>query len=248
MQSLKTLLLLIIYLNKVRFDINMISIILVEPKTAGNIGAIARVMKNFGFDNLILVNPKCDHLSKEAFDRASHAKEILNKAKIIKKIPKLDYLVATSSCLGTDYNIPRSPINPEQLAEKISKTNKNMGIVFGKEDHGLNNKEVSECDFIVAIPTSVKYAAMNLSHSVAVVLYEISKKSKNKKINDHITEAGKKEKDAFLKIINKKIKDMKFSTKEKEETQIVIWKRLIGKSFLTKREIFALFGFLRKLK
>jgi len=226
----------------------MISVILVEPKTSGNIGAIARVMKNFGFNDLILVNPKCKHLNKEALDRASHAKEILKKAKVNKKIPKLDYLIATSSCLGTDYNIPRSPISPKQASEKISKTKKNVGFVFGREDHGLNNKEILECDFIVTIPTDEKYPVMNLSHSVAVVLYEISKNLKGKKIGENILEVGKKEKDALLKIINKKIDKISFSTEEKKKTQKVVWKRLLGKSFLTKREAFALFGFFRKIK
>ena len=56
----------------------MISIILVEPKIQGNIGAIARVMKNFGYTKLILVNPKCK-IGKEARNRAKNAQEILDK-------------------------------------------------------------------------------------------------------------------------------------------------------------------------
>ena len=58
----------------------MISTILIEPETPGNIGAIARSMKNFDLKNLILINPKCGHLDKEALDRATHAKEILKNA------------------------------------------------------------------------------------------------------------------------------------------------------------------------
>src|SRR3989338_2323471 len=98
----------------------MISIVLVNPITPGNIGAVARVMKNFDFKELILVKPKCDHLSKDAMDRASHAKDILKKAKKMQfseVIENFDYIIGTTSKIGTDYNIPRCPITPEEFAE-----------------------------------------------------------------------------------------------------------------------------------
>jgi len=62
----------------------MISIILVEPKNSGNVGAIARTMANFGFSKLILVNPKCNHLSQTARNRAKWGNSVLKKAKIVK--------------------------------------------------------------------------------------------------------------------------------------------------------------------
>jgi tRNA/rRNA methyltransferase len=55
----------------------MISIVLVEPENSGNVGAIARVMKNFGFTDLFIVNPKCDIKNDEAIHRAKYAKELL---------------------------------------------------------------------------------------------------------------------------------------------------------------------------
>ena len=108
----------------------MISVILIEPETPGNIGAIARVMKNFEFNELVLINPKCKHLSKEALDRSTHAKSILKKAKVkkINYLKQFDYLIATTAKLGTDYNIPRSPITPEQLGDKLSKLNSKLKI------------------------------------------------------------------------------------------------------------------------
>jgi len=57
----------------------MIHVVLVEPEVSGNIGAVARAMKNFGFSNLILVNPKC-RVDEEARNRAKHAQEVLKKA------------------------------------------------------------------------------------------------------------------------------------------------------------------------
>lgn len=227
----------------------MLSIILMEPEISGNIGAIARAMKNFSFTNLILIEPKCSHLNTEAKSRAKHAINILKKAKVEKKsaLKNFDYLIGTTSALGTDYNIPRSPINPENLAELLTAAKGKIGIVFGRESTGLRNKEILMCDFIVTIPTSKKYPAMNISHSAAIILYEIHKNSSAKKIDSHFIFATKKEKEIIMRYLDKILSKLEFQTPQKKETQKKIWKRLIGKSFLTKREAFALIGFLRKI-
>lgn len=219
----------------------MISVILIEPSKSGNVGAVCRVMKNFGFSKLILVNPKCNHLSQTSKNRAKWAQEILNKAKVVKKISKFDTLVATTAKIGTDYNIPRSPITPKQLSS-IAKGN--IGLIFGRESSGLTNEEILQADFVVTIPASEKYPVMNLSHSVAILLYELSQEDHTA----HIQLATKTEKQQIMKMLKSKLNKMDFSTKEKKQTQIKVFKRIINKSFLTKREAYALMGFLKKLK
>ena len=229
----------------------MIEIILMEPEISGNIGAIARVMKNFGFKDLVLINPKCDHLSQEARNRAKHANDLLRNAKIEKKgyLKSYDYLIGTTASLGTDYNIPRSPISPEQLGEKLSAIKKSkIGLLFGREGQGLTNKEIQKCDFIVTIPTPKEYPTLNISHSLSIILYEIFKKLNKKTTISHISPASKKEKEIILKLVDDVLNRLEFATKEKKETQRIIWKRMIGKAMLTKREAFALLGFLRKVK
>ena len=90
----------------------MIEIILVEPRKQENVGSVARVMKNFGFDKLILVNPKCK-IGVKANKVVKHAKDVLKNTKIkdFSYLKRPDYLVGTTSKLGTDYNIPRNPIS-----------------------------------------------------------------------------------------------------------------------------------------
>jgi tRNA/rRNA methyltransferase len=226
-------------------------VILIEPETGGNIGAIARTMANFNFKNLVLINPKVKHTSIEAKKRAKHAQEILKNTKIKKNLNQYDYLIGTTAILGSDYNIPRNPISPEQLAKKVSKLNlknKKIGLMIGRESSGLSNEEIKKADFIVSIPAAPKYPTMNISHAVSIILYELFKISNEKKTGKNITPAGKKEKTEILKLINKQLNKMDFPTKEKRQTQKIIWKRLLGKSFLTRREIFALFGFFRRLR
>jgi len=218
----------------------MISVVLIEPKTQGNIGAIARAMKNFGFFNLVLVNPKCK-IGEEARKRAKHANDILDKARILKKWPKMDYLIATSSKTGRDYNIPRNPVSPKELVKIIPSQGK-VGIVFGREEDGLRNEELSKCDFMVKIPTNENYKAMNLSHSVAVVLYELSS------LKNSVTPISLAEKKQLNKMLDSALKKMNFVSQDKRDTQKLVWKKIIGKSFLSKREAYALMGFFRKIK
>lgn len=227
----------------------MIAVILIEPETEGNIGAIARVMKNFDFKELVLINPKADHLGRESLDRATHAKDILKKAKV-KDFPYLrrfDYFVGTTSMTGSDYNIPRSPLTPKQMAEKISNVKGKIGLVIGRESTGLSNDEIMKCDFVVAIPSSKKYPTMNISHAVSIILYELFDKIGKEKVSGHINFATKKDKKIILMHVGKALDRMDFSTKEKKETQKIVWKRIVGKAMLTRREAFALIGFLKKL-
>ena len=222
----------------------MIKIVLVEPKNSGNVGAVARAMANFGFSNLILVNPKCNHKSQTARNRAKWAQDVLKKAKVVKSLSSIKLtLVATTGKLGTDYNIPRSPIAPDKLSKTIKK---DAAIVFGRESTGLTNDEINQCDFVATIPTSKKYPVMNLSHAVAVFLYELAKGRES--ISSHIKFAEEADKKQLMKMLNTVLNSMDFATQKKKQTQITIWKRMIGKSFLTKREAFALMGFLRKIK
>jgi len=229
----------------------MIHVILLEPVIPGNIGAIARVMKNFDFTKLVLINPQCDHLSDEARNRAKHAQEILQEAEVCEffVVDDYDYLIATTAKLGTDYNITRSPLVPEELALKIKEIDpsKKIGLVIGREGHGMFNEEIEKCDFTVTIPSAKDYSTLNISHAVAVMLYELYKHIGENKVNAHITPIGKPEKDQILKMFGEIFDRSDWGTKEKRETQQILWKKIIGKSMLTKRESFGVMGFLRKI-
>lgn len=262
--------------------VNMINIVLIQPEHPGNVGAVARVMANFGLDKLVLVEPLCDKDSSEAIKRAKHALPILKKAKVVKKeyLDRFDYLIGTTAKLGTDYNIPRSPITPKQLAEKlscneevsgmnekkmsemnlkkISRINinnssvintKKTALIFGREGIGLTNDEINACDFIVSIPSFRKYPTLNISHACAILFYELFQAlgEKETKTNAMITPASEKDKEVMMMRINQVLDKLEFTTPEKKETQKIVWRRLIGKSMMTKREAFAAIGLWRKI-
>ncbi len=154
-----------------------IHIVLVEPEHEGNIGLIARIMKNFGFKNLWLVNPKT-RLGPEARALASHAQEILMKARIVKNIESAlgdcDYSVATTAIIGKNpSNLNRKSLTLKELAERVKIIDGKIAIIFGRESRGLTNKEITECDFVMTIPTNSEYKTLNVATAVSITLYEI---------------------------------------------------------------------------
>ena len=220
-----------------------------EPENAGNIGAVARAMANFGLSSLILIDPKIEHLSHESRCRAKHAQKILLNAAIIRKkeLSSFDCVIGTTAKTGTDYNIPRSPLSAEELAKRFHKkwdSDLDICLLFGREGKGLTNAEVRKCDFIVKISTSPDYPTLNLSHACAILFYEIFKKRAPATKIEHMKAA---EKEILLKKVYAVLDTMEFSTADKKETQKKVWKRVIGKSMLTKREGFALIGFFKKI-
>jgi TrmH family RNA methyltransferase len=240
-----------------------ITVILIEPENPGNTGAICRAMKNFDFEDLLLLGPKFDTDSEDLRNRAKWANDLVDNMEIIPKYDskvlskirkKFDYLVATTARIGRDYNVLRSPITPEQLAIKLSeiKTAKSkkdikIGIVMGREGSGLNNEEVELMDFSVTIPTSKKYGTMNVSHATTILLYEIFKKISEENIISHIAPITEAEKKQLMKILDDSLDTMHFLDEKKRDTQRTVWKKMIGKSFLSKREAYALMGFLKKI-
>jgi len=229
----------------------MMEVLLLEPSKQENIGSVARAMKNFDYTDLVLINPKCK-IGDKANRVAKHAKDVLKNTKIKKfsYLKKFDYLIGTTAILGTDYNIPRNPINVSQLASKIAKLDKKLkiGLWIGRETIGLKNSELDMCDILVTIPSSKKYPTLNISHSTAIMLYELFNGLNNERSNTHINFASKKDKEIIMKFINENLNKMNFTTKQKKETQKKVWKRVIGKALLTKREAFSVMGFFRKLK
>lgn len=231
--------------NEGRSDI---TVVLVRPCTSGNIGAVARSMANFGFEKLVLIAPDCDYLNEDACKRSKHGKYVLEKAKKLSCLDELDadYLIATSGKLGSDYNIPRLPINPRQFAEKLGDLKETkIALVFGPESSGLTNEEIESCDVFVSIPAQEDYPVLNLSHAVTIILYELFAVSSNQDVV--YAPVSKKDKEVLREQVDEILDGMDFETEDKKQTQILLWNRLIGKSFLTKREAFALMGFFKKV-
>ncbi len=152
-----------------------ISIICLRIKGSGNIGSIARAMKNMGVEDLILVNPETD-IDKDTRKMAVAAFDIVEKARIVSKLedllPEFNLLVGTSARTG---KLRQNIFTPGKFAEEIATkfSDGKIGILFGPEDSGLSKKDLFLCDYIVRIPTVKNFKSLNISQAVLIVLYEI---------------------------------------------------------------------------
>lgn len=151
-------------------------VVLVGPKSEGNVGAVARVLRNFDVAELVLVDPP--PLGDEAKERAIHAWDLVQGARraasFTDAIRGSDYVVATSARIPPNPKAHvRNPVPVRDLPARLAPMEGTVALCFGREDFGLFNEELEHCDLLVTIPTSQRYKSLNLSHAVAVVLYEL---------------------------------------------------------------------------
>lgn len=203
-------------------------------------------MANFDFGNLYLVNP-CK-LNDECYSRAMHAYKIIDDAKIFtsfdEAIKDVDYLVATSSIESkNDKRHLRNAVLIENLTDKIFRIDGKVGFVFGREDYGLYNKEIAACDIMLRIPTSDSYPSLNLSHSVALVLYSLYVKKKYKPRQKRII--GKIEKEKLYTFFSELLQEINYPKHKKENTEIM-FKRIMGRAIPSKWEYHTLMGIFSK--
>jgi tRNA/rRNA methyltransferase len=223
-----------------------VRIILVEPKSEENIGAVARVAKNFGFSNLYLVNPR--ELGIKAFTVASHAHDVLESSTIVHSLKdalaNAALVIGTTSKLGTSVNkhlrIPS--FSPRELKKKIEGNRGLVSIVFGREDIGLLNDELMLCDIVVYIPTSPGYPVLNLSHAVAVLLYELSDVTTTPGAVDL---ASKEDRERLLQHLKTFLDEIEYRDYKKEKTMLML-RRILGRAELTAREVRTLRGVISK--
>ena len=154
-----------------------VRVILLEPEVPGNVGSIARSMRNFGLHDLSIVNPKTT-LNGDARAFAMHGLPILESARIAptlrQAIEDVDVVVGTSSIIAkSPSNLSRIAITPRQLAERTRKQRGVLGLVLGRESSGLSNQELDECDFMVTIPASKEYNVLNLATAASIIFYEL---------------------------------------------------------------------------
>ncbi|HJO10699.1 MAG: RNA methyltransferase [Gammaproteobacteria bacterium] len=154
-----------------------IKIVLVNTSHPGNIGACARAMKNMGLSELTLVNPE-DFPSGVAVGRAVSSIDILDRARVVENL--VDAVADCGLVIGASARSRRIPwpmLTPGQCANKVleEQDNNKVALVFGREDSGLSNEELQQCNFHVQIPTSEEYTSLNLAAAVMVICYELRK-------------------------------------------------------------------------
>ena len=153
-----------------------VQIVLVETSHPGNIGSVARAMKNMGLSRLALINPK-KFPHDEATALAGNAGDVLEQAQVFSSIEEAvknsKIIFATSARERTIEWPVASAKDAAQEINQLAAENIEVSILFGREDRGLTNEELQLSNKHLIIPADSKYPVLNIAMSTQVVCYEL---------------------------------------------------------------------------
>ncbi|HEX7829544.1 MAG TPA: RNA methyltransferase [Thermoanaerobaculia bacterium] len=154
-------------------------IVLVEPLEAGNVGAAARAMKNFGFTDLWIVGGKTERTDNVSAWWAVGAIDVVENARRVDTLEEAlvdcHLTVATTAVRGRQVFEQLTPSDIARVAEETLSEEHRIAVVFGREKSGLTAHEVMLCQRTAHIPTWPEFPTMNLAQSVAIFCYELGK-------------------------------------------------------------------------
>jgi len=219
---------------------NNISFILHKPQLSENIGGCARAMKNFNFSKLIVINPKPIFPNDKIIATSAGSQEIIKKSKVYESlepaIKNIDFLISTTARFRNKNikHIKLSELNKIDFSKKVA-------FLFGPEASGLSNNEISFSNYVLQIPSNIKFKSLNLSHSLIIVAQAVfqllnvkkSKYSKSKKIKP----ASKKEIQAMTNLCIKHLEKINFfKPQEKKPKMLENLRSIFNKMDLSEKE------------
>ena len=232
------------------------AVAVVDAQTPGNVGTIARAMKNFGFDDLLLVDPPEDvhDPDGEAYGFAGHAREdVLPNAEFV----TVDHLVENYYTIGMtaitnedSRRHVRFPFStPGEIREDLGGVETDAVLVFGREDVGLTNEELAQLDAIGAIPASAEYPVLNLGQAATITLYELRELAmdetqlpdvEGERADEAQIERLYDQWDLLLEAVD--------HPEEKRAKTMRMFRRIFGRAHLTEREAITMLGILRRAR
>ncbi|MEY4378054.1 MAG: hypothetical protein RJB26_2604, partial [Pseudomonadota bacterium] len=153
-----------------------VRIVLVEPSHPGNIGAVARAMKNMGLLDLWLVAPR-QFPHPEATALASGAADVLETAQVVDNVPAAlagcGFVLGTTARVRTQYPWPILAAREAAVRATGEAQQAPVALLFGPERTGLTNDHLALCHALVQVPTNPDYSSLNLAQAVLLLAYEL---------------------------------------------------------------------------
>ncbi|MGR9071736.1 MAG: RNA methyltransferase [Gammaproteobacteria bacterium] len=227
-----------------------IRIVLVGTTHPGNIGAVARAMKNMSLEKLYLVAPKI-FPSADATARASGADDLLCAAKVC---PTLREAIADCQIVigasARSRTIGWPEVSARECAEKLAVDAKNLqaAIVFGRENSGLTNEEMDLCECLLKIPCNPRFSSLNLASAVQVVAYELfiaCRDAADAAVVSSEPLASSEQMESFYSHLNRTLHDIGFMRTGQTRTVMRRLRKLYNRAQLNTKELDMLRGILR---
>lgn len=155
-------------------SLSNVRIVLVRPRGSANVGAVARAMKNMGLHDLALVRPAPMDSWAEAM--AAHAGDVLEGRRCHETLAEAVAdcgLVVGTTCHDGPYRVAAE--SPRGAAPRVlaAAAANRVALVFGPEDHGLSNDDLTVCQQLITIPAAPAYPSLNLAQAVMLCCYEL---------------------------------------------------------------------------
>lgn len=229
-----------------------IRIILIHTSHSGNIGAVARAMKNMCLSDLHLVQPR-QFPSAEATARASGADDVLQNAVVCDSLDQAlegcGVVYGSSARLRT---IRWPQVDPHQAAEQIAGESESgkVAILFGREHSGLTNEELERCHYLLNIPANSDYSSLNIAAACQVVSYELMMAGRPDTVEDSaigetIEMATADEVEGLHRHLEETLINLQYLNPEQPKQLMRRLRRLYQKARLEKIEINILRGILK---
>jgi tRNA/rRNA methyltransferase len=225
-------------------------VVLVRPRGSGNIGSIARVMKNFGARELAFVGPARTR-SFWARAMAVHGRDVLSGAKCHATIRDATtgcaLIVGTTARSGLyrNHSRPAREVAPEiATAARAGK----VALVFGPEDHGLSNKDLEPCQLLITIPTHGEYQSLNVAQAAAVCLYEVFLASLMELPQAAIQRAEAEKIERLFDIMRHSLLKIGFLDSQNPEHMLLAFRRFLGRAGLEDKDVRILTGMFRQIE
>lgn len=229
-------------------SLDQITVILVETQSAGNIGSVARAMRNMGLSRLLLVNPQTA-LTDEARHLACGADDVLDNAQRAATLPEAlnsFHLSVGTSSRSVDW-IP-TVLLPSELAQSLTElsTDQRVALVFGPERTGLTNEHLQYCQWLTTIPTNPEFDSMNLAHAVAIVAYEIHKQFATQPVGRALQRADLEQVEDFTSDLQRCLNEIGFLNQQNPQQVMFTLRQMLSRACLEERDVSILRGILRQ--
>ena len=216
-------------------DIRVVS---VRPLYQINVGYIARISANFGVSDLRFVSPRCKLLGKRSIMYSKHGRELLESSSMYGSLGEAitgSVAVATTAENHKSAKAFFNLVSLEELAESVRKYKiKRLSVVLGGDDTGLSKEEIEGCDYTTSINTGSAYNTLNISHSLAIILYSISRHS----VKDSPRHASEDEVNRLISLFRTSV-EAKDWVRNKKAVSLA-FKRMLKRSNPSSEEIAAL--------
>lgn len=163
-----------------------VCVVLVSPKRPVSVGTVARACSCFEVEDLRVVQPRCDHLTRSSRNASKGAQYLLHRAaahdSLAGALKDCTYSAAFARWTGSQVGLGQLMATAQALAGSGDDRGGSSGsgggagrlaLVFGREEAGMTDDELAACDAVVSINIGRLQESLSLSHAVSIVLSQL---------------------------------------------------------------------------